>query len=332
MKFFKKMDCSINLQLNDESLILIKNLILNEFKTTLFYHASDKPSELIGVISNNASLMHRPLMGIKKIVLFNCQIKIIDDIQLIHCKFSAHDVTSKFKFLERPWYLKNIIDDSNFYKWVDTLNPDTNTNTNTKTSLSPKTGNYILDKLIVSNDSIYNNLDQYPDHYIINVSNDIMFNKELNDTNYIHLPIQEFSPILRHSVSDELMMSEKYMHTAVDLIFKMINLGKTVLLHCALGRNRSPSVAILYLIKYKNMSLKEAYFHVATRRLIKLGLFQAEALLKYGISINKDDGIVISKLACDTFKFGDICWSWNLAMYDLYLIDKLNDEILKSSK
>lgn len=36
--------------------------------------------------------------------------------------------------------------------------------------------------------------------------------------------------------------------------------------HCALGRSRSASIVISYLIKRNNMTLKDAFFHVTSRR------------------------------------------------------------------
>lgn len=42
--------------------------------------------------------------------------------------------------------------------------------------------------------------------------------------------------------------------------------GKSILVHCIIGKSRSASVVIAYLLKYNKMTLKEAYDLVKTTR------------------------------------------------------------------
>jgi protein-tyrosine phosphatase len=42
--------------------------------------------------------------------------------------------------------------------------------------------------------------------------------------------------------------------------------NKKVVVHCEVGMSRSPTIVISYLMKYQNMTLREAYNHVKKRR------------------------------------------------------------------
>ena len=57
---------------------------------------------------------------------------------------------------------------------------------------------------------------------------------------------------------------------AVERLHELLDIeSKTgIYIHCSLGMNRSPSVVLLYLIKYKQMTLYEAYCYVAKKRRI----------------------------------------------------------------
>uniref|UniRef100_A0A0G4HY67 protein-tyrosine-phosphatase n=1 Tax=Chromera velia CCMP2878 TaxID=1169474 RepID=A0A0G4HY67_9ALVE len=44
------------------------------------------------------------------------------------------------------------------------------------------------------------------------------------------------------------------------------NMGKGVVVHCAGGISRSSSIVLFYLMKYRNMNLREAFAHTMARR------------------------------------------------------------------
>jgi protein-tyrosine phosphatase len=53
---------------------------------------------------------------------------------------------------------------------------------------------------------------------------------------------------------------------ATDAIQELYASGRTVLLHCNAGFNRSPTIAIAWLVRHGGMSLAEATEHVRRRR------------------------------------------------------------------
>ncbi|EJD04754.1 phosphatases II, partial [Fomitiporia mediterranea MF3/22] len=59
---------------------------------------------------------------------------------------------------------------------------------------------------------------------------------------------------------------EDYLEEAFEFINEGTKLNNRILIHCYLGRSRSPAVTIIYLHHCKNLSMASAYFYVATRR------------------------------------------------------------------
>lgn len=51
-----------------------------------------------------------------------------------------------------------------------------------------------------------------------------------------------------------------------ELIYEYIRKGKNVLVHCMAGMSRSATIIISYLMKYENMTFKEALLFVKERR------------------------------------------------------------------
>ena len=106
--------------------------------------------------------------------------------------------------------------------------------------------------------------------------------------------------------------------------------NRGVYVHCALGVNRSPSVVILYLIKYKNMTLYEAYKYVAKKRRI----FTSEELFH----IIYEEAKLLGKLDIPICKLRTH-YAWNFceksaymfALYDTMHLDEMG-EVEKHSK
>lgn len=57
-----------------------------------------------------------------------------------------------------------------------------------------------------------------------------------------------------------------YFDEAVEWMEKMLEGGKNIFIHCAAGVSRSGSFTIAYFMKSKNMSFKEAFLFVKSKR------------------------------------------------------------------
>uniref|UniRef100_A0A915CJS2 Dual specificity protein phosphatase 14 n=2 Tax=Parascaris univalens TaxID=6257 RepID=A0A915CJS2_PARUN len=57
-----------------------------------------------------------------------------------------------------------------------------------------------------------------------------------------------------------------HLHFQCDQIEEVVSLGGNVLVHCVAGVSRSASLCLAFLVKYRNMSLRDAYRHMASRR------------------------------------------------------------------
>jgi len=92
---------------------------------------------------------------------------------------------------------------------------------------------------------------------IVNVSNNVecVFEKEKG---YIYkvIPIADVPTAKISSYFDE---TTQFIHTH-------ITNGKNVLVHCKAGASRSATMVIAYLMKYNNLTLKEAFLLVKERR------------------------------------------------------------------
>jgi len=62
----------------------------------------------------------------------------------------------------------------------------------------------------------------------------------------------------------------KHFDECTDLIKQAHDNGKNVLVHCAMGKSRSASIVIAYLIKYKQMTMEQALKHAKERRPVVL--------------------------------------------------------------
>lgn len=71
----------------------------------------------------------------------------------------------------------------------------------------------------------------------------------------------------RHPIEDfnQRALTAQLDH-AVALVDDLRRAGRPTYLHCTAGVNRSPTVAIAYLIQHQNMSLDDAWEQVTTRR------------------------------------------------------------------
>ena len=110
---------------------------------------------------------------------------------------------------------------------------------------------------------------------VINCSKDIPF-------------YSNYTKNFRISIDDNLEKSEidrfyLYIDKAVNLINNEILNSKNILVHCYAGKQRSAALVSAYLMKYGNISLKEAIDSVKSKRLIAFtpGVNFENALVKY---------------------------------------------------
>ena len=136
--------------------------------------------------------------------------------------------------------------------------------------------NAIDDQIIIGTDT-YRNIYYYkndPNYkkwfpedeitHIINVSDDIINQYEIPNPSiiYEHYPISE-------NEKDQNKCKEALWKIA-DRIHEIVNSDKNnkIYVHCSLGMNRSPAAVIMYYMKYRGMTLYEAYKFIIMKRRI----------------------------------------------------------------
>jgi protein-tyrosine phosphatase len=153
---------------------------------------------------------------------------------------------------------------------------------------------------------------------IINVSDDCISDydddtiKCLNDENieFYNFPISEYNNEHNNDAKDK-------MHKVADLLNEKFsnNSNNKIYLHCLLGKNRSASCAILYMVKYMNMTLKDAFLNI----LLKRHIFPQIELLRIiydEATIKEQNPIALHKLISEKYLF-----PIPSSAYDIYMLD-----------
>ncbi|XP_055328215.1 dual specificity protein phosphatase 14-like [Paramacrobiotus metropolitanus] len=84
----------------------------------------------------------------------------------------------------------------------------------------------------------------------------------------------------------------RYFDSCADKIEEHRLAGGKVLVHCMAGVSRSASIVIAYLVKYQNLSLKEAYAAVrAARSIIRPNPGFWKQLIEYEYRIRKEESV-----------------------------------------
>lgn len=197
----------------------------------------------------------------------------------------------------------------------------------------------ITDQISIGNDfykriNYYKNNDCYFDSYnklvklfpnnithVINVSDEKISLDEMPDESIIY----DYFPINESETDDNVTKIPLF--CAAERIHEIISVNKNnkIYIHCAVGANRSPAVVILYLIKYCNMSLYDAYKLISKKRHIytSISLFN----IIYNESKQTNDN-VISPLKIRT-NYGYNVWNYSsylFALYDVIYLEKLYNE------
>ncbi len=98
-------------------------------------------------------------------------------------------------------------------------------------------------------------LDKYQITHILNVA------KEFQSAS--HEGIENHKIFLEDIVDQPL---HPHLDSALDFVEKAAKQGGRVLVHCVVGRSRSPAVIVAYLMKCKGKSMKDALAHVKQAR------------------------------------------------------------------
>jgi protein-tyrosine phosphatase len=115
--------------------------------------------------------------------------------------------------------------------------------------------------------------------------------------------------LYHHYLYDDSPSEDLYVHfdEIADLIHSYIMLHKNVYIHCYAGKSRSASFVLVYLMKYINYSLTEAFDYVNNLRSIYPNLGFVNQLMKYEIEHNllvdstlNYDNCVVDNIFCVT--------------------------------
>ncbi len=130
-----------------------------------------------------------------------------------------------------------------------------------------------MKKKVSDVDKIMNNL--YLGNYL--ASEDKLFFKENGVSAVLNATVSEpflnnKTENLRISVEDDLKQSSinkmtKMLDLGANFIYKHVNVEKQpILVHCVAGRQRSASLVLAYLMKYKCMTIKQAFDFLREKR------------------------------------------------------------------
>lgn len=110
--------------------------------------------------------------------------------------------------------------------------------------------------------------------------------------------------VRRYAAVDEPSQDLKqYFHPAADYIHDTIKSGGKVVVHCMAGVSRSTSIVLAYLVKYRNMTLREAFKLVRDRRSIvhpNVGFIRQLIDFEREIRISCEPSIKMVKLSEDS--------------------------------
>lgn len=95
-----------------------------------------------------------------------------------------------------------------------------------------------------------------------------------------------------------------YISKYFDECHMFIEKGRCVLVHCVAGLSRSPTIVISYLMKYKFMSLREAYEYVSEKRgLLCLNRGFISQLVEYEYHLIGKNTISVEELVEESVKY-----------------------------
>ncbi|XP_022644297.1 dual specificity protein phosphatase 14-like [Varroa destructor] len=133
------------------------------------------------------------------------------------------------------------------------------------------------------------NLKKFGITMVVNVTNDVI------DDGVPGITYKRFA-----AVDEPSQDLKKYFHPAADCIHETIRTGGKVVVHCMAGVSRSCSIVLAYLVKYRNMTLREAFKFVRERRSIvhpNYGFFRQLIEFEREIRISCEPSVKMVKLS-----------------------------------
>jgi protein-tyrosine phosphatase len=115
--------------------------------------------------------------------------------------------------------------------------------------------------------------------YIINITLDIP--NKYNNITYYNYNIED-------SCDDDI---QKYFNDITSIINN--NKNNNILVHCRVGKSRSATVILAYLMKYENMTLKQSLDFVKSKKNIQPNICFFDNLIKYEYDIYKCNSITL---------------------------------------
>lgn len=223
------------------------NLIFKNLSCLVF----EESGRILGTI-DMINKRYISLNGITQIILINYNTlnltdKTFDNINVSSLKIDINKFLEKYPYLARNYSLDNY---KQFYKNI--LN---------KYTFLPLSENLINISLFDSNiyiGALPKNTDQY--------NNFISTYKVVSIINMSEEPynINEID-VFTYKINETINEKDKLIESA-DKLNELVLKNKKIFLHCLLGRNRSASVLLLYLIKYKKRNIFDAYFDIYSKR------------------------------------------------------------------
>lgn len=97
------------------------------------------------------------------------------------------------------------------------------------------------------------------------------------------------------------------------------------------GRNRSPTVAILYLMTYRGMALQDAVCMIGSTRSIGITAPHAKMLYEEATRLWKEGrvdkpAIAAHVLAVDYRNLGNFVWIWSMGMHDYAALQRIREQ------
>ena len=115
--------------------------------------------------------------------------------------------------------------------------------------------------------------------YIINVTLDI--SNKYDDIEYYNCNIED-------SGDEDI---KKYFDDITDIIND--NKNNNILVHCRVGKSRSATFILAYLMRYENMNLKKSLDFLRSKRNIQPNIYFFDNLIKYEYDIYNNNSITI---------------------------------------
>lgn len=110
---------------------------------------------------------------------------------------------------------------------------------------------------------------------------------------------------------------------ATEKLYEQIKLGKKIYLHCHVGKNRSISVALLYLVKYLKIPLKIACEEIYLKKTFAPQIKFIKEIWNEAIK-TESNPIALCKIISDVEHVGNTYSLFGLGFYDVHKLDVMS--------